>query len=254
MVRPGLVPPGELEAARRAICAFLGVELDDPATWYALEPLEWSVVPIHHPQAFWDIRQLPSVHAAFAELLGTEKLWVSMDRGIFKVPASSQHPAHVDESIVHWDLDPRASEPVLQGMLYLTDTSGGQGPFQGVPSIYRELDRYLQDHPELGDGAPLDLRGHEVVDVPAAASDLVIWDSRLPHHGGPNVGRAPRLSLALTMFPEGSEEERQERIACWRHKRAPAWWRGVKGQLDPEPGEPARLTSLGRRLLGLDRW
>lgn len=84
--------------------------------------------------------------------------------------------------------------------------------------------------------------------------DLVIWSARLPHQGGRNRGTRPRVSQAVSMHPEGSESEREARIACWREKRAPAWWRGWKRQVDPEPGQPAELTALGRRLVGIDRW
>jgi hypothetical protein len=253
VVFPAVAPEPLLEAARAAITSFLGVELDRPETWYPAEPLDWSVVPIHHPQAFWDLRQHPAVHQVFAGVRGTERLWVSMDRGIYKVPASDQHPDHVDESRIHWDLDPRTLRwPSFQGMLFLTDTGVDQGPFECVPSISADLDRFLATHP--GDDALDDLEGHEVVKVPARAGDLVVWDSRLPHHGGRNTGRAPRLSVAIAMWPEGDDAERAERIACWRDKRPPACWRGWRGQVDPEPGEPAILTDLGRKLLGLDRW
>jgi hypothetical protein len=54
----------------------------------------------------------------------------------------------------------------------------------------------------------------------------------------------------LTYFPRGTEAERVERVANWRERRAPAWWRGWSGQQDPEPYPAATLTPLGRKLLG----
>ena len=83
-VLSGLVPDRLLKAARDVICSFVGADLDRPETWYRHEPLVWSVVPVHHAQAFWDVRQWPALHDAFAKIWGTEKLWVTMDRGIFK--------------------------------------------------------------------------------------------------------------------------------------------------------------------------
>ncbi len=136
----------------------------------------------------------------------------------------------------------------------LTEVACGEGSFECVPSIYRDLDRYLYTHPGPVLGVPVDLTGQDVVEVPARPGDLVIWSARLPHQGGRNRGAWPRVSLAVSMYPEGTDADRQERIECWRQKRAPAWWRGWKGQIDPEPGEPAELTSLGRRLVGVDRW
>lgn len=251
----GLVPNRLLRDARDVICSFVNAELDRPATWYRHEPLVWNVVPVHHAQAFWDIRQWPTVHQTFTELWNTEKLWVTMDRAIFKVPQSEAHPDHVDASVLHWDIDPRTpASCTVQGMLFLTDVAHGEGAFECAPSIFGNLDRYLDAHPGPVLEVPIDLRGFEVVEVPVQAGDLVVWSARLPHHGGHNRGTRPRLSLAVTMHLAGSDAERQERIECWRGKRAPAWWRGWKGQIDPEPGEPANLTPLGRRLLGIDRW
>jgi hypothetical protein len=257
-VARGVVPEPLLAAGRREIGAFLGVDPDGgPERWYPRAPLEWGVVPLHHAQALWDLRQHPRVHRAFAQVRGTERLWVSIDRAIYRVPASEAHPDHVDRSQIHWDLDPRPSVRPwrsYQGMLFLTDAPADQGPFECVPSVFEALQPYLDAHPELDLEAPLDLVGHEVVAVTARAGDLVIWDSRLPHRGGPNRGRAPRVSVPIAMWPEGDDAERSERIACWRERRAPEYWRGWPGQLDPEPGPPTELSPLGRLLLGLDRW
>ena len=251
----GLVPDDLLGPAREVITAFVHAELDRPETWYRHDPLEWSIVPVHQAQAFWDIRQSPAVHGAFAELYGTERLWVSMDRGVFKVPLSKKHPAHVDESVLHWDADPRrATSYTYQGMLFLTDVGCGEGAFECVPSIFRNLEQYFVAHPGPAVDAPVHSAGYDVVQVPARAGDLVVWSSRLPHHGGRNHGQRPRLSMALAMRPEGSEDQRSHRVECWQQRRAPRWWRGWRGQIDPEPGPPARLTPLGRRLLGVDRW
>src|SRR5207244_13305161 len=83
-VLSGLVPDRLLKAARDVICSFVGADLDRPETWYRHEPLVWSVVPVHHAQAFWDVRQWPASHATLAEIWATEKLWGTMDRGIVK--------------------------------------------------------------------------------------------------------------------------------------------------------------------------
>jgi hypothetical protein len=251
----GLVRPDLVVEARDAVCAAIGAEYTRPESWYAHEPLDWSVVPVHHAPVFWQVRQEPALHACFASLLGTEKLWVSLDRAAFKVPASPAHPLHLDASILHWDLDPRgAAGGVFQGMLYLTDTGAGEGAFECVPSIFRNLDAYLASHAGPLVEVPVDLGDHAVVQVPARAGDLVVWSALLPHHGGKNRGVRPRVSMAVTMFPEGSDDEREERVRCFHGQRAPAWWRGWKGQRDPEEHPPRALTSLGRKLVGIDRW
>lgn len=188
-----LVVSGVLDRARaretaEAIASFAGARLDAPETWYRLSPESWSVVPVHQAQSLWDNRQDPRVVAPFTQLLGTDRLWVSMDRAGFKPP--------------HQELQP-------------------------------------------------DIGAHPIVEVPGRAGDLVIWSTRLPHRGGVNRGNAPRVAQYVTYFPEGTDEQRAERVANWRDRRAPPWWRNWPGQKDPEPYPAATLTSLGEALLGL---
>jgi hypothetical protein len=40
----------------------------------------------------------------------------------------------------------------------------------------------------------------------------------------------------------------------WLTKRAPDYWRGLPGQVDPEPGAPAALSGLGMKLIGAMPW
>jgi hypothetical protein len=60
------------------------------------------------------------------------------------------------------------------------------------------------------------------------------------------------------MHPARDDEEmRQDRIACWRDKHAPSYWEkdipeALRGRERGDP--PAKLTPLGRKLLGLDLW
>jgi len=40
----------------------------------------------------------------------------------------------------------------------------------------------------------------------------------------------------------------------WLTKRAPDQWRGLPGQMDPQPGEPAVLSKLEKKLIGVLPW
>jgi len=233
----GVVAEPWLAPAREAITAFVGDRT-----------MAWGVVPIHHAAAFWAIRQLPAVHRVFAELHGTERLWVSIDRAIYKAPN------HDDGSALHWDVHPRRKRPAYQGMLFLTVAEADGGPFECVPSLYRDLRPWLAAHPDYELGTPIPLDDHPVVPVPVRAGDLVLWDARLPHRGAPSRSGKARMSLAIAMNPVGGEREPRARVACWDLLRAPAVWRGWPGQPDPEPGPHPDLTALGRRLLGCDPW
>jgi len=159
----------------------------------------------------------------------------------------------------------------VQGVLFLTDTEADQGGFQCVPEVYRDLlawERSGSAEPPPAAPAPSDPR---VRQVPGKAGDLLIWNILLPHGNGHNVSQQPRLAQYITMHPapeaakeRGSgrgnsvwdaEAERAERIVCWRERFPPNWARGVAPRVT-ERGttQPAQLTPLGRKLLGLDRW
>jgi hypothetical protein len=132
----------------------LDMARDDSATWYT--PVEragaatWDggMVELYQQQSLWDVRQHPRVYRAFAELWGTEELWVTFDRVHMKPPvAPDKGQAWGEEGALHWDLpadmllsggDP-AENLMLQGVLYLADTSDTGGSFQCVPGFHNEF-------------------------------------------------------------------------------------------------------------------
>ena len=88
LVVEDVVPTALCEAVVDATADFLGIEPDDPAGWYGACRPGHGIVPLHHGQALWNVRQWPGVHALFRDLHEDEALWVSMDRVSFKVPAA----------------------------------------------------------------------------------------------------------------------------------------------------------------------
>jgi Phytanoyl-CoA dioxygenase (PhyH) len=264
LVVPNVVPQANLDAVVAAIWEFLEMDPDDPATWYSLER-KGSIVHLHQHQALWDNRQHPRLYQAFADLLGTEALWVSMDRAGMKPPIDPRFPHYEDRGFIHWDLDTTKPLPErlgVQGVLALTDTTAEMGGFQCIPGFHRVLAAWIREQPEDRSPRSPDLSrlppGYQVTPIPMKAGDLVIWNRLLAHGNGRNEGARPRLAQYITMSPATDDEtQRQERIACWRERRAPSYWeRDI-----PEPYRgrerrfaPAELTPLGRKLLGLDLW
>jgi hypothetical protein len=257
-------PSQNLEAAIVAVWEFLGMDPDDPSTWYPKD--RWgSIAYIHQHQALWNNRQSPRLYQAFADLLGEEKLWVSMDRAGMKPPIHPGYPHYNDSGFVHWDLDTSQPLPArlgVQGVLALADTAPEMGGFQCIPGFHRVLESWIREQPADRNPRSPDLsrlpEGYEVTPIPMKAGDLVIWDRRLAHGNGRNEGSRPRLAQYITMSPASDNEEiRQERIACWRERRAPSYWeREIPAPFkDRERANPpAELTPLGRKLLGLDLW
>jgi hypothetical protein len=264
VVVPDAAPKKDLDAVIAAVWEFLGMDPGDPATWYP-EDRRGAIAYIHQHQALWNCRQSPRIHAAFADLLGTEKLWVSMDRAGMKPPIDPRFPHYDDRGFVHWDLDtskPLPEKPFLQGVLALTDTTEEMGGFCCVPGFHKDLTAWIAEQPEGRNPRAPDLsrlpEGMKVTPIPMKAGDIVIWNSLLAHGNGRNEGTRPRLAQYITMFPASDDEAaRQERVACWRDRHAPAGWEKdipekYRGREQANP--PAELTPLGRKLLGLDPW
>lgn len=266
VVVPNVAPQENLDAVIAAVWQFLEMDPDNPATWYPPDR-RGAIVHLHQHQALWDNRQNPRVYQAFADVLGTEKLWVSLDRAGMKPPIDPRFPEYDDKGFVHWDMD--TSKPwsdddlFVQGVLALTDTSAEMGGFCCIPGFHRVLREWIAEQPADRSPRAPDLSrlppGYKVTPIPMKAGDLVIWDRTLAHGNGRNEGTRPRLAQYITMSrASDNEEQRQDRIACWRDRQAPAHWEKdlpekFKGR-EQNSYPPAALTPLGRRLLGLDLW
>ena len=258
-------PPENLRAVADAIWEFQVMYPDDPATWYRRPERDNGMVELNgsgmvemynHP-ALWANRQLPRVHGAFADIWGTEKLWVTIDRANLNVPNRGGFDF---QGFIHWDID-TSLDPIpfdVQGVLSLTDTVPGAGGFQCVAGMPKRLKEWIQTQPADRDPHKPDMTGLDLTPVETQAGDLLIWNSQLPHGVSPNTADRPRLAQYISMSPaqEGNEPARQWRINSWMHRVAP--------EGNPFPGDPrdwerkhgttASLTPLGRKLLGLDLW
>lgn len=258
-------PPAMLQAVADAIWEFAEMDPDDPASRHhrldrpnGMPELNGAgMVEMYHHPAMWAIRQLPRIHGAFADLWGTEKLWVTIDRVNLNLPG---RPESEFRGFIHWDID-TSIEPLpfdVQGVLALSDTVPGQGGFQCVPGMPKRFAEWVKTQPADRDPHRPDLTGLEVVSVPQQAGDLLIWNSQLAHGTSPNRSDRPRLAQYVSMSPaqEGDRAARDWRINAWMNRLAP--------EGNPFPGDPrgwerkhgvtAALTPLGRKLLGLDPW
>jgi hypothetical protein len=251
------VPQANLDAVIEDIWHFLGVDRNDPEAWYRAPISRAGMLEMYQTQSLWNNRQHPRVHQAFADIWGTEKLWVSFDRANMNPPA---RPDWDYQGMVHWDID-TSRDPVpfmVQGVLYLEDTSADQGGFQCVAGFHNRFAEWVKSQPADRDPRHPVLDGLEVKTIPGKAGDLLIWHSLLPHGNSRNKSNKPRLAQYITMYParEDAEEERQNRIKAWQELLPP---RGKAFPGDPRGFEQkhhkaAELTDLGKRLLGLEPW
>ncbi|HEY1872714.1 MAG TPA: phytanoyl-CoA dioxygenase, partial [Chitinophagaceae bacterium] len=104
-----------------------------------------------------------------------------------------------------------------------------------------------------------DTSSFELIKVKMEAGDLLIFNSTQPHGIRPNLSRNKvRIAQYISMMPaeEDNEVLRQWRIRSWKERIAPE---GYAFPGDPRNWEQikyktAELTTLGKKLLGLDKW
>lgn len=245
------------------IWEFEGKDPNDPNTWYKtpdthhkmIELNNAGMVEVYNHQVLWENRQSPRIHQAFADIWGTEKLWVSIDRANLNFPS---RPGFEHKGFIHWDYDPETKPQYVQGVLALADqTDEAMGGFQCIPELYRTYDSWKLSQPADRNRFRPDITGFNITKVKMEAGDLIIFNSSLPHGIRPNQSDQVRIAQYITMIPadEDNEALRQWRINAWQERLAP--------DNDAYPGDPlhrernypvAELTDLGKRLLGLERW
>lgn len=239
-----------------------------------------GLAEVYHLQSMWDLRQLPQVHKTFSSVLHTDKLWVSIDR----VCRKSANPEIV--GFVHWDENPNECPAPfkVQGLVALVDTDGSMGGFHCLPALFQNLNSYRASLPNEKIVVPsfyIDSNNdacmyHKIIKknsgweeeecihrvdrwkiekVPMKTGDLLVFNSLLPHGNGCNCSGRIRYCQYITMFAEGDERLRVERINCF-YKRLPPSGLAFPG--DPRELERSKpsptLTLLGKKLLGEKNW
>ncbi|MBM3264577.1 MAG: phytanoyl-CoA dioxygenase family protein [candidate division Zixibacteria bacterium] len=252
------VPPENLQPVIDDLWWFLGMNPDDPDDWYREPHKPGGMIEMYQAQSLWNNRQHAKVHQVFSEIWGTEKLWVSLDRVNMKPPVRTDKPDWDHSGMIHFDIDTTKAPTAtlrVQGVLYLTDTAEDQGGFRCVPGFHRRYDEWVKIQPEDRNGWYPDLSGMEVKPIPGKAGDLIIWHTFLPHGNGRNTSGKPRLAQYISMSPAGydNEEARQQRITFWKERLAPKGFAGDPRGVEKD-NPPARLTDLGKKLLGLEPW
>ena len=238
---------------------------DDISTWYKKPNAQMQMselnntgmVEIYNQQFMWDNRQYPKVHAAFADIWGTEKLWVTIDRANLNFPL---RPNFEYKGFIHWDYDPETKPQNVQGVLALADqTDENMGGFQCIPELYRTYEAWKLSQPVDRDHYKPDTTGFKIEKVKLESGDLLIFNSLEPHGIRPNTSTDKvRIAQYIAMMPaqEDDEELLQWRISSWRDRKAPE---GYAFPGDPRKWEQtkygtAKLSELGEKLLGLRRW
>jgi len=258
------VPREQAERLANYLWEYEGKDPDNMETWYQRQNVKMQMtelnntgmVEIYNHQYQWDNRQYPKIHQAFADIWGTEKLWVTIDRANLNFPI---RPGFDYKGFIHWDYDPETKPQNVQGVLALADQLDEEmGGFQCIPELFRTYDTWKLTQPDDRDHFKPDTEGFEKVKVKLEAGDLLIFNSLQPHGIRPNnSGNKVRIAQYISMMPAQEEEEelRQWRINSWQSRNA---MEGYAFPGDPMAREKqnavATLSPLGKKLLGLEKW
>ncbi|MFM2088251.1 MAG: hypothetical protein RLZZ237_3120 [Pseudomonadota bacterium] len=243
-------------------------ELDpaDPSTWYPpakslLKKNELSfnagMIELYHHQYLWDTRQTQRIHDAFADVWGTHKLWVSIDRMNFNLPPE---PGFEFKSFMHWDYDPDTDPQNVQGVLSISDQTDEEvGGFICIPELFRNYETWRREQPANWDWYRPDVAKLEKVRVPLQKGDLLIFNSKLCHGIRQNTSKDKvRLAQYISMMPAQPDNTalRDWRIRAWRERLAPEGYslHGDPRQWEQKKYHMAQLSALGEQLLGLRDW
>ncbi|MBE7177104.1 MAG: phytanoyl-CoA dioxygenase family protein [Mucilaginibacter polytrichastri] len=259
------VPRAQAAETAAFLWEFEEKDPDDQQTWYTPPRAEMQMkeltntgmVEVYNHQTLWNNRQMPRVHDAFADIWGTEKLWVTIDRANLNFPL---RPGFEYKGFIHWDYDPETRPQNVQGVLALADQNDeNMGGFQCIPELYRTYDTWKLTQPEDRNHFRPDTSGFHLEKVKLNAGDLLIFNSTQPHGIRPNLSADKvRIAQYISMMPAEQENTtmREWRISSWKNRIAPE---GYAFPGDPRNWEKskyptAELTSLGKKLLGLENW
>jgi ectoine hydroxylase-related dioxygenase (phytanoyl-CoA dioxygenase family) len=258
------VPKEQVKKLADYLWEYEGKDQNDIETWYKkpnaqmqmAELNNTGMVEIYNQQYMWDNRQMEKVHQAFADVWGTEKLWVTIDRANLNFPL---RPGFEYKGFIHWDYDPETRPQNVQGVLALADqTDETMGGFQCVPELYRTYDTWKLTQPDDRDHYKPDTTGFTIEKVKLEAGDLLIFNSLEPHGIRANTsGNKVRIAQYISMMPaqEENEELTQWRINSWQSREAMQGYAFPGDPMEREKkNQVAELSQLGRKLLGLNKW
>jgi hypothetical protein len=204
LVVSGLFSETEVRAAEAAVWQHLGMDPDDPNTWYERKSDRGIMVQLFDHPALEAIRRSEKLKQIYAQIWRTSDLLISTDRVSFNPP---ERPGHeFPGPRLHWDVSLELPIPFnVQGLVYLTDTAADQGAFTCVPGFHTRIETWLDSLPSGADPRNQDIEALGAMPIPGIAGDLVIWHQALPHGSSPNRATRPRIVEYVTMFPADAQ-------------------------------------------------
>lgn len=194
------IPKEDCEKTIEVICQNIGVNRDDPATWYASHKLRQGImVQVFNDPQMEKNRGNEFIKQAYQQLYNSTNIWINTDRVGFNPPETYRWKFPGPR--LHWDTKLDLPIPYsLQGILYLCDVAENQGAFSLVPGFQHKIDKWITS---LNGSDPYheDLYALGCIPIAANAGDFIIWHQALPHGSSPNTSTKPRFVQYFTYEP-----------------------------------------------------
>ncbi|HEY0244069.1 MAG TPA: phytanoyl-CoA dioxygenase family protein [Mucilaginibacter sp.] len=200
------IPKEDCEQTIEVICRFIGVDRNEPQSWYKPHAARQGImVQLFQHALLHKNRQADKIRMAFEQLWQRKDIWVTTDRVGFNPPETGdwQFPG----PDLHWDCS--LHPPIifgLQGILYLSDTAANQGAFTLVPGFQHRVESWLDSLPAGADPRQQNLHALGSKAIVADAGDFIIWHQALPHGSSANRSDNPRFVQYIKYKPADENE------------------------------------------------
>lgn len=190
----------DCEATRKLIWNFLGMDENNPETWYqSQDSIQGIMVNLFSHPIIHKNRHSPRIRKAYEQIWGTSNLIVTADKVGFNPP---QTPNYLYKGTgLHFDTSLATPIPFgTQGILYLTDTATNQGALTLVPSFHNSIHNWLQQLEPNKNPREENFSLFDPKPIAANAGDFIIWHHCLPHSASPNNATKPRLVQYINWY------------------------------------------------------
>ncbi|SDL79301.1 Phytanoyl-CoA dioxygenase (PhyH) [Pedobacter sp. ok626] len=194
----GLVEDSLCDQVKELICSHMGVDLDNPATWYyERQDMQGLMLQLYQSKEIEAIRKHPHVFELFAELYQTRNIIANTEKLGFNPPDTDFW--QLKQTALHWDID--LNKPLgyyIQGMIYLDDVPADRGAFSLVPGIHLQFEDWIKSFRNLED-AHIAMRAVlQAQPIAGDKGDIILWRHTLPHAASTNRSQLPRFVQYLS--------------------------------------------------------